>query len=85
MIAPKDHAVGINTTVARPAVRRNGAVLMTSTWPAPWARAEERGIWVLGTSGDADKSLYQADLQGPVALVLGAGGRGCASSRAKLR
>ena len=37
---------------------------------------KERNIWVIGTSGDADKSLYQADLRGPTALVLGAEGPG---------
>ncbi|MBP6780595.1 MAG: 23S rRNA (guanosine(2251)-2'-O)-methyltransferase RlmB, partial [Ottowia sp.] len=37
---------------------------------------KERNIWVIGTSGDADKNLYQVDLKGPVALVLGAEGPG---------
>jgi len=37
---------------------------------------KERGIWIIGTSGDADKHLYQMDLTGPTALVLGAEGDG---------
>jgi len=37
---------------------------------------KERNIWVTGTSGDADKTLYQIDLAGPTALVLGAEGPG---------
>jgi 23S rRNA (guanosine2251-2'-O)-methyltransferase len=37
---------------------------------------KERAIWVLGTSDDAPQSLYQADLRGPTALVLGAEGQG---------
>ena len=37
---------------------------------------KERGIWVAGTDGGAPQSLYQADLKGPLALVLGAEGSG---------
>jgi 23S rRNA (guanosine2251-2'-O)-methyltransferase len=34
------------------------------------------GFWVYGLSADADQSLYETDLDGPVALVLGAEGAG---------
>jgi 23S rRNA (guanosine2251-2'-O)-methyltransferase len=37
---------------------------------------KERSIWVIGTSGDAPRSIYQADLKVPTALVLGAEGDG---------
>jgi len=37
---------------------------------------KERNIRVIGTSDDAQKSLYELDLTGPVALVLGAEGEG---------
>ncbi|MBT9459510.1 MAG: 23S rRNA (guanosine(2251)-2'-O)-methyltransferase RlmB, partial [Burkholderiaceae bacterium] len=37
---------------------------------------KERDIWVIGTSDTATKSLYELDLKGPVALVLGAEGQG---------
>ncbi len=78
VIAPKDHAAGINATVAKVA---SGAAetmpyFMVTNLARTLGELKERGIWVLGTSGDADKSLYQADLQGPVALVLGAEGAG---------
>ncbi|HET6787077.1 MAG TPA: TrmH family RNA methyltransferase, partial [Aquabacterium sp.] len=36
----------------------------------------ERSIWVVGTSDDAPRGLYDVDLSGPVALVLGAEGSG---------
>jgi 23S rRNA (guanosine2251-2'-O)-methyltransferase len=35
-----------------------------------------RGIWVVGTDGEADKPLYEADLKRPLALVMGAEGSG---------
>ena len=37
---------------------------------------QERRIWVLGTAGEAEKSIYQTDLKGPLALVLGSEGKG---------
>jgi 23S rRNA (guanosine2251-2'-O)-methyltransferase len=36
----------------------------------------KRGIWVFGAAGEAEQSIYQADLKGPVALVLGSEGNG---------
>ncbi len=36
-----------------------------------WLQDEHR-VWVVGTAGEAETSLYQADLKGPLALVMGA-------------
>ena len=78
VIAPKDHAVGINATVAK--VASGAAETMPYFMVTNLARTlnelKERNIWIIGTSGDADKTIYQADLKGPVALVLGAEGPG---------
>lgn len=37
---------------------------------------QKQGVWVLGTAGEAEQSLYQTDLKGPLALVLGSEGKG---------
>ncbi len=78
VIAPKDHAAGINATVAK--VASGAAETMPYFMVTNLARTlnelKERNIWIIGTSGDADKSIYQVDLKGPVALVLGAEGPG---------
>ncbi|TVP56984.1 MAG: 23S rRNA (guanosine(2251)-2'-O)-methyltransferase RlmB [Halomonadaceae bacterium] len=37
---------------------------------------QQQGVWVVGTAGEADSSLYQASLTGPLALVMGAEGKG---------
>jgi len=78
VIAPKDHAVGINATVAK--VASGAAETMPYFMVTNLARTlnelKERNIWVIGTSGDAPKTLYEADFKGPVALVLGAEGPG---------
>ena len=37
---------------------------------------QSRGIWVHGTSDQTEKTIYDADLSGPLALVLGSEGKG---------
>ncbi len=78
VIAPKDHAVGINATVAKVASGAAETVpyFMVTNLARTLTELKERNIWVIGTSGDAGKTLYQVDLKGPVALVLGAEGPG---------
>ncbi len=34
------------------------------------------GIWVIGAAGDADHSIYEIDLSGPLAMVFGSEGKG---------
>ena len=78
VIAPKDHAVGLNATVAKVASGAADTVpyFMVTNLARTLGELKERNIWVVGTSGDAPKSLYQMDLKGPTALVLGAEGDG---------
>ena len=78
VIAPKDHAVGLNATVAKVA---SGAAetmpyLMVTNLARTLQELKERNIWVVGTSDDAPKTLFDMDLKGPTALVLGAEGAG---------
>ncbi|MEJ2061492.1 MAG: TrmH family RNA methyltransferase, partial [Gammaproteobacteria bacterium] len=37
---------------------------------------QSQGIWIVGTGDAADASLYETDLAGPLALVMGAEGKG---------
>ena len=78
VIAPKDHAVGINATVAKVASGAAETVpyFMVTNLARTLGELKERSIWCIGASDDAPQSLYQADLKGPVALVLGAEGAG---------
>jgi 23S rRNA (guanosine2251-2'-O)-methyltransferase len=78
VIAPKDHAVGVNATVAKVASGAAETVpyFMVTNLARTLGELKERSIWCVGTSDDAPKTLYQADLKGPVALVLGAEGSG---------
>lgn len=37
---------------------------------------KKKGVWIMGAAGEATQSLYQTDLKGPVAIVLGSEGTG---------
>ncbi len=78
VIAPKDHAAGINATVAKVASGAAETVpyFMVTNLSRTLGELKERSIWCIGTSDDAPQTIYQADLKGPVALVLGAEGAG---------
>ncbi len=85
VIAPKDHAAGINATVAKVASGAAETVpyFMVTNLARTLNELKERNIWIIGTSDAASKTLYQADLKGPVALVLGAEGDGMRQLTAK--
>ena len=70
--------MGINATVAKVASGAAETVpyFMVTNLARTLNELKERNIWIIGTSDDADKTLYQMDLKGPVALVLGAEGSG---------
>ena len=78
VVAPKDHAVGLNATVAKVASGAAETVpyLMVTNLARTLADLKDRDIQVIGTSEDAELTLYDLDLKGPVALVLGAEGAG---------
>ena len=78
VIAPKDHAAGISAIVSKVA---SGAAetmpyFMVTNLARTLGELKERNIWCIGTSDDAGKTIYDVDLKGPVALVLGAEGEG---------
>ena len=78
VVAPKDHAVGLNATVAKVASGAAETVpyLMVTNLARSLNEMKERDIRIVGTSDDAPQTLYEADLRGPLALVLGAEGAG---------
>src|SRR5206468_13000371 len=74
VIAPKDHAVGINATVAKVSSGAAETVpyFMVTNLARTLGELKDRSICCIGTSDDAPRTLYQADFKAPVALVLGA-------------
>jgi 23S rRNA (guanosine2251-2'-O)-methyltransferase len=78
VVVPRDRAVGMNATVAKAA---SGAAesmpLVSVTNLARTLRdLKARGTWLLGADATGDENLFEADLSGPVAWVLGAEGKG---------
>jgi 23S rRNA (guanosine2251-2'-O)-methyltransferase len=78
ILAPKDHAVGVNATVAKVASGAAETVpyLMVTNLARALGELKEYDIRIVGASDDAEATLYDLDLTGPVAFVLGAEGAG---------
>jgi 23S rRNA (guanosine2251-2'-O)-methyltransferase len=78
VVAPKDHAVGLNATVAKVASGAAETVpyLMVTNLARSLNELKERDIRIVGFSDDAERTLYDVDFKQPVALVLGAEGPG---------
>ena len=79
VIAPKDKSVGLTETVQRVAVgaaETTPFVRVTNLSRTMKKLQKDYGIWLIGTSDKATQSLYQADLKGPLGIVMGAEGAG---------
>ena len=78
VVAPKDKAVGITETVRRISVGAADHVpfVQVTNLARTMERLKEKGVWFVGTSDRAEKSLYELDLKGPLGLVLGAEEKG---------
>lgn len=78
VIAPKDRAVSLTSTVVE--IASGGAENVPFVQVTNMARViddlKERGIWFVATSDKATQSIYEVDLKGPLAVVLGAEGKG---------
>jgi 23S rRNA (guanosine2251-2'-O)-methyltransferase len=85
VIAPRDHAVGLNATVAKVASGAAESVpyLMVTNLARTMGELKERDIVCVGTSDQAEGSIYGAPLSGPLAWVLGAEGAGLRQLTAK--
>ncbi len=78
VVLTKDQSVGITPVVAK--VASGAAETMPVYRVTNLARAlswlKSAGIWVAGAAGEAERTIYEADLRLPLALVMGAEGKG---------
>jgi 23S rRNA (guanosine2251-2'-O)-methyltransferase len=78
VITPRDHSVGLTPTVRKVACGAAETVpfiqVTNLARTLKWLKSE--GVWLMGTAGDAPKSLYETDLTGPLAIVMGSEGKG---------
>lgn len=78
IIVPKDRSAPLSATVRKVAVGAAEIVpLVRVTNLARTMRAlQEKGIWFVGTAGEATHDIYQSKMTGPLAIVMGAEGDG---------
>ena len=78
VIIPKRRSVGLTATVAKAsagAVEYMKVARVTNINSAI-AELKDRGVWVFGTAAEGSIPMYQADLTGPAAIVIGNEGAG---------
>ena len=78
VVIPKRRSAGLTAVVAKTSA---GAVsylpvARVPNIPALLAELKEAGLWVFGAAAEGEQTLYEADLRGPVALVIGSEGDG---------
>ena len=78
VVIPKRRSAGLTATVAKTSA---GAVeylpvARVANLTNTIRELKDRGVWIYGTSADADIGLYDTDLTGPAAIVIGSEGNG---------
>lgn len=78
VIVPKDQSAAITPTVRKVACGAAETVpfFQVTNLARTIRMLKEAGIWIYGLAGEAEQDLYQTDLKGPIALVLGGEGKG---------
>ena len=78
VIVPKDRAAGLTATVRKVACGAAESVpLIQVTNLARTLKAlKKQGVWLVGLAGEGTRNLYECDLKGPLAIVMGAEGEG---------
>ena len=79
VLVPRDRACGLTPTVRKVAsgAAESVPLISVTNLSRTLASLRKEGIWVVGTAVErASGSLFQAQLTGPLALVLGAEGQG---------
>tara|TARA_B110001452_G_scaffold20313_1_gene16350 strand:+ start:232 stop:966 length:735 start_codon:yes stop_codon:yes gene_type:complete len=78
VIVPKDNSVGLTPVVSKVAcgAAETMPLVMVTNLTRTLEKLQQQGAWVVGTTGDAEKLIYDIDLKGPMVLVMGAEGAG---------
>lgn len=78
VIVPKDKSVGLNATVRKVACGAAESVpfFAVTNLVRAMKSLQDLGVWIVGTAGEAEQDIYQSNFKGPLALVMGAEGKG---------
>jgi 23S rRNA (guanosine2251-2'-O)-methyltransferase len=78
IITPRDRSVGLTASVRKVASGAAETVPLIQVTnlsrTLKWLKSE--GVWLVGLAGEAQQALYEADLSGPLALIMGGEERG---------
>jgi 23S rRNA (guanosine2251-2'-O)-methyltransferase len=78
VVVPKDKSASLNGTVRKVACGAAEVIplIQITNLARTLKHLQDKGLWIVGTAGETDKTLYDVDLKGPTALVMGAEGKG---------
>jgi 23S rRNA (guanosine2251-2'-O)-methyltransferase len=78
VIIPKDKAVGLTPVVRKVACGAADTVslVQVTNLARSLKTLQEKGVWIVGTDDEADTTLFEQELTGPLAIVMGSEGTG---------
>ncbi|WP_417661731.1 23S rRNA (guanosine(2251)-2'-O)-methyltransferase RlmB [Pseudomonas sp.] len=78
VLIPKDKSATLNATVRKVACGAAEVIplVAVTNLARSLEKLQQRGLWVVGTAGEAEQEIYDQDLTGPTILIMGAEGRG---------
>lgn len=78
VIAPKDRAVGLTPIVYKVASGAAETVpfIQVTNLARTMRKLQNQGVWLMGADEQGEENLFNADLSGSIAVVMGAEGKG---------
>ena len=78
IIVPKDRSVSLTPTVRKVSCGADQSVplIQVTNLARTLKLLKSYQIWIVGTAGETDNTIYSTDLKGPLALVMGTEGKG---------
>ena len=78
VIVPRDRSAQLNATAKKVAcgAAENVPLIRVTNLARTMRLLQEENVWIVGTAGEADHTLFQSKMTGPMALVMGAEGEG---------
>lgn len=78
IIIPKDRSVGVTPSVVKASAGATEYALIARVTNLTQAieRLKEEGVWVIGTASEAEKTIYDCDLDIDLAIIIGNEGKG---------
>ncbi|MTI13863.1 23S rRNA (guanosine(2251)-2'-O)-methyltransferase RlmB [Sansalvadorimonas verongulae] len=78
VIVARDKSAPLNSIARKVAcgAAENVPLITVTNLARTMRELQERGVWLIGAAGEASSNIYSTDLNGPMAIVMGAEGKG---------